>query len=88
MPSDYYPAFLDKGERVLTKEENQEYNKNLRKPVENIIQEDNNNKTINEGNIIINIENFINNRNTDIQTLAEQLAFYYKQKKLAKGGAT
>lgn len=88
VPSDYYPAFLDKGERVLTKEENQEYNKNLRKPVENIIQEDNNNKTINEGNIIINIENFINNRDTDIQTLAEQLAFYYKQKKLAKGGAT
>ena len=88
VPSDYYPAFLDKGERVLTKEENQEYNKNLRKPLENIIQEDNNNKTINEGNIIINIENFINNRNTDIQTLAEQLAFYYKQKKLAKGGAT
>lgn len=88
VPSDYYPAFLDKGERVLTKEENQEYNKNLRKPVGNIIQEDNNNRTINEGNIIINIENFINNRDNDIQTLAEQLAFYYKQKKLAKGGAT
>lgn len=88
VPSDYYPAFLDKGERVLTKEENREYNKNLRKPVGNIIQEDNNNKTINEGNIIINIENFINNRDIDIQTLAEQLAFYYKQKKLAKGGAT
>ena len=88
VPSDYYPAFLDKGERVLTKEENQEYNRNLRRPVENIINEEDNKKTINEGNIIINIENFINNRDIDIQSLAEQLAFYYKQKKLAKGGAT
>lgn len=88
VPSDYYPAFLDKGERVLTKEENQEYNRNLRRPVENIINEEDNKKTINEGNIIINIENFINNRDIDIQALAEQLAFYYKQKKLAKGGAT
>lgn len=29
VPKDYFPAFLDYGERVLTKEENREYTKNL-----------------------------------------------------------
>lgn len=29
VPSDYFPAFLDYGERVLTKEENQDYNRGI-----------------------------------------------------------
>lgn len=29
VPSDYYPAFLDYGERVLTKEQNQDYNRGI-----------------------------------------------------------
>ena len=89
VPEDDFPALLHKGERVLTKEENAEYNKNLGKPETSIIKEDKTEpNVVNEGNIIINIENFNNNSKEDIQTLAETLAFYYKNKKLAKGGAT
>lgn len=88
VPEDDFPAFLHKGERVLTKEQNAAYNKNLQEgPTSNTINEENKNKTINEGNIIINIEKFVNNTDIDIQTLAENLAFYYKSKKKAKGGA-
>ena len=89
VPEDDFPALLHKGERVLTKEENAEYNKNLGKPQTSVIQEEKKEpNVVNEGNIILNIENFYNNSKEDIQTLAETLAFYYKNKKLAKGGAT
>lgn len=88
VPEDDFPAFLHKGERVLTKEQNAEYNKNLQEAsVGNTINGENKNETINEGNIILNIKEFVNNTDKDIQTLAENLAFYYKNKKKAKGGA-
>lgn len=87
VPEDDFLALLHKGERVLTKEQNAEYNKNLGKPEASVIEEKSEpNNVVNEGNIIVNIENFINNSKEDIQTLAETLAFYYKNKKLAKGG--
>ncbi len=87
VPEDDFLALLHKGERVLTKEQNAEYNKNLGKPEARVIEEKSEpNNVVNEGNIIVNIENFINNSKEDIQTLAETLAFYYKNKKLAKGG--
>ena len=89
VPEDDFLALLHKGERVLTKEENAEYNKNLGKPQTSVIQEEKKEpNVVNEGNIILNIKNFYNNSKEDIQTLAETLAFYYKNKKLAKGGAT
>ena len=89
VPEDDFPALLHKGERVLTKEENAEYNRNLGEPATSVIKEENTEpNVVNEGNIIINIENFNNNSKEDIQTFAETLAFYYKNKKLAKGGAT
>lgn len=89
VPEDDFPALLHKGERVLTKEENAEYNRNLGKPSASVIKEEKTEpNVVNEGNIIINIENFNNNSKEDIQTFAETLAFYYKNKKLAKGGAT
>ena len=89
VPEDDFPALLHKGERVLTKEENAEYNRNLGKPSASVIKEERTEpNVVNEGNIIINIENFNNNSKEDIQTFAETLAFYYKNKKLAKGGAT
>lgn len=89
VPEDDFPALLHKGERVLTKEENAEYNRNLGKPATEIIKEkEKEPNVVNEGDIIIKIENFNNNSKEDIQTLAETLAFYYKNKKLAKGGAT
>ena len=44
----------------------------------------NNNST---GGISINIENFNNTRKQDVQSFAEELGFYSKQKNLATGGA-
>lgn len=45
------------------------------------------NPTANTNPLIINIENFNNNRETDIQTLAEELEYYRKQTATAKGGS-
>ena len=44
------------------------------------------NPTANSNPLILNIENFNNTRNTDIQQLAEELEFYRKNSALAKGG--
>ncbi len=93
VPEDYFPAFLDKGERVLTKEENVEYNKNLQKPekeedFKNRKNDDNSKNNKNKSiQIILNIENFNNNSKEDIRQLGEELAFVAKKNKLAKGGA-
>jgi phage-related protein len=43
------------------------------------------NPTANTNPLILNIENFNNTRNTDIQQLAEELEFYRKNNALAKG---
>ena len=45
------------------------------------------NPTANTNPLIINIDKFYNNRQTDIQQLAEELEFYRKNSALAKGGA-
>ena len=44
------------------------------------------NPTANSNPLIIQIENFNNTRETDIQSLAEELEFYRKNSSLAKGG--
>ena len=76
VPSDYYPAFLDKGERVLTKEENAEYNKNLGRPSIEDAKKNNTEKIKEIESIIlqINIEKFINNTKQDIKELSEVMA--------------
>lgn len=79
IPYDNYLALLHKGERVLTAEENKEYNKNKFGDGKNIVTE--NNHTTN-----LNIENFHNNREQDIQGLAEELEFYRLKYANAKGG--
>lgn len=45
------------------------------------------NPTANSNPLIIQIKNFNNTRQTDIQALAEELEFYRKNSSLAKGGA-
>lgn len=45
------------------------------------------NPTANSNPLIIQIENFNNERGTDIQTLAEELEFYRKNAALARGGS-
>lgn len=76
VPYDDYLALLHKGERVLTAEENQEYGK----------ENNASNITNNENNTILKVEKFYNNRQQDIQGIAEELAFYEQKYKLAKGG--
>ena len=44
------------------------------------------NPTANTNPLILQIENFYNNRDTDIQKLAEELEFYRKKSATAKGG--
>lgn len=44
------------------------------------------NPTANTNPLIIQIENFINNRESDIQKLAQELEFYRRNSALAKGG--
>lgn len=44
------------------------------------------NPTANTNPLILQIENFYNNRDTDIQKLAEELEFYRKRSATAKGG--
>ena len=44
------------------------------------------NPTANSNPLYLQIENFYNNRDTDIQTLAQELEFYRKNAALAKGG--
>ena len=85
VPEDDYPALLHKGERVLTKEENEKYSEILRRSKEekNIEPKNAANNTI---QLIINIDNFVNNSKEDIKALGEEIAFVLKNKKLAKGG--
>lgn len=88
VPEDYYPAFLDEGERVLTKEENIQYNKNLQKPEQNEDNRKDKNKDNNDTpiQVILKIDKFINNSKEDVEELGEELAYVLKKKKLAKGG--
>lgn len=86
VPEDDYPAILHKGERVLTKEENAEYMKNrVRKQDDSQERIENND---NSSNIILNITNFYNNRKQDIQSLSEEMAFYARSQRKAKGATT
>ncbi|MCI8396827.1 MAG: hypothetical protein HFJ52_04045 [Clostridia bacterium] len=83
---------MHKGERVLTKEENAEYNRNLQKPR----KAEDKNKDENKGRdrkdkkqfqLILNIDTFVNNSKEDIKELGEELAFVFQKAQLAKGGA-
>ena len=77
VPYDDYLALLHKGERVLTAKENQEYGK----------QKNGNSTVINNDNgTTLKIENFYNNRNQDIEGIAEELEFYKQKYAMAKGG--
>lgn len=77
VPYDDYLALLHKGERVLTAKENQEYGK-----------QKNGNPTVinNDNGTTLKIENFYNNRNQDIEGIAEELEFYKQKYAMAKGG--
>ena len=44
------------------------------------------NPTANSNPLIIQIEKFINNRESDVQQIAQELEFYRKQSALARGG--
>lgn len=84
VPEDDLPAILHKGEAVLTKEENAEYMKNRAKQQivsEREVSENNDNSS----NITLKITNFYNNRKQDIQGLAEEMAFYAKGQRKARG---
>ena len=87
VPEDDYPALLHKGERVLTKEENVEYMKNKSKNQNENGQENIQNND-NSSSLIVNIENFYNNRKQDIQALSEEMAFYARSQNKAKGATT
>ncbi len=76
VPYDDYLAYLHQGERVLTKEENRQYNKDK--------FEGSNEKIINY-NITLNIDKVNNGEKRDIKTLAKELQFYLKQLEEAKG---
>ncbi|WP_252220309.1 hypothetical protein, partial [Clostridium sp. CMCC3678] len=60
VPYDGYSATLHKGERVLTAKENKEY-----------IQSNTNN----DNGLTLKIENFNNNRSTDVKQLIEEAEF-------------
>lgn len=76
VPYDNYLALLHKGERVLTAEENKNYNKNSN--VKQVVN--------NEGDFIFKVDKFYNNRKDDIKSIAQEMGFYEKQYKLARGG--
>ena len=77
VPYDDYLALLHKGERVLTAKENQEYSKN---------QGGNSTVINNDNGTTLKIDNFYNNREQDIQGIAEELEFYKQRFAMAKGG--
>lgn len=90
VPEDYYPAFLDKGERVLTKEQNAEYNRNLGDPINEKVVKTENNQNVKEIGPIkleIKIDKFINNTQQDVKEISELLAMYLEEKILSKGGS-
>lgn len=76
VPYDDYLAYLHQGERVLTKEQNRQYNKDK--------FEKNTGKTVNY-NITLNIDKVNNGDKRDIETLAKELQFYLKKLEEAKG---
>lgn len=76
VPYDNFPAYLHQGERVLTKEENRQYNRDKFEEVKG--------KTVNY-NITLNIDKVNNGEKRDIKTLAKELQFYLKQIEEAKG---
>lgn len=75
VPYDNYLAYLHQGERVLTKEQNKQYNKD---------KTESNEKVINY-NLTLNIDKVNNSSDRDIKTLARDLQFYLKQLEEAKG---
>lgn len=77
VPYDNYLAYLHQGERVLTKEENKQYNKDK-------FGNSNSGKTVNY-NLTLNIDKVNNSSNRDIKTLAKELQYYLKQLEEAKG---
>ena len=87
VPEDDYPAILHKGERVLTKEENAEYMKNRVRKQEDL-EEGRIENNDNSSNFVLNITNFYNNRKQDIQSLSEEMAFYARSQRKAKGATT
>ena len=87
VPEDDYPAILHKGERVLTKEENAEYMKNRVRKQEDL-EEGRIENNDNSSNFILNITNFYNNRKQNIQSLSEEMAFYARSQRKAKGATT
>lgn len=86
VPEDDYPALLHKGERVLTKEENAEYMKNRTRKQDYSQEKIENND--NSSSITVNIAKFYNNRKQDIQSLSEEMAFYARSQRKAKGATT
>lgn len=76
VPYDNYLALLHKGERVLTAEENKNYNKNSN--VNQVIN--------NEGDFVFKVDKFYNNRKDDVKSIAQEMGFYEKQYKMARGG--
>lgn len=78
VPYDDMPALLHKGEAVLTADENREYQENKRQVAEE--------KVINNVyNFNVNVEKIENNREQDIESLSEELYFYFKKFQDAEG---
>ena len=78
VPYDDMPALLHKGEGVLTADENREYQESKRQVAEE--------KVINNVyNFNVNVEKIENNREQDIESLSEELYFYFKKFQDAEG---
>lgn len=75
VPYDNYLAYLHQGERVLTKEQNREYNKDKNEEKEKVINY----------NLTLNIDKVNNSSDRDIKTLARELQYYLKKLEEAKG---
>ncbi len=76
VPYDDYLALLHKGERVLTAKENREYGK----------ENEDTKTTTNTYETNLHIDKFYNNREQDVQGIAEELEFYRNKYAMAKGG--
>lgn len=75
VPYDNYLAYLHQGERVLTKEQNRQYNKDKNEEKEKVINY----------NLTLNIDKVNNSSDRDIKTLARELQYYLKKLEEAKG---
>ena len=74
---------LHYGEAFLTKEENKEYR--LDKSKEDKKEDGERQTIIYEGDLIVNIDKFYNETDSDVEAFGEQLAFVYKKKNRRKG---